>query len=75
VVATGGCRSQDGATGWGIAGPAIRAGVVEPRPALVPLLLGGEETGWTQLAGVAAEVVAQAGEARSGEARFREKCW
>ena len=32
--------------------------VVEPRPALVPLVLGGDEAAWTELAGVAAEVVA-----------------
>jgi predicted flavoprotein YhiN len=32
--------------------------VVEPRPALVPLVLGGNEAGWTELAGVAAEVEA-----------------
>jgi hypothetical protein len=41
---------------------------VETRPALVPLVLGGDEAGWTKLAGVAAEVVASA-----GKARFREK--
>ena len=43
--------------------------VVEPRPALVPLVLGGAEEGWTGLAGVAAEVVARA----SGGPGFREK--
>ena len=32
--------------------------VVAPRPALVPLTLGGDETGWTDLAGVSSEVVA-----------------
>ena len=42
--------------------------VVEPRPALVPLLLGGDEAGWTDLAGVAADVVISA-----GGVRFREK--
>jgi len=42
--------------------------VVRPRPALVPLLLGDDEAGWTELAGVAADVVAQA-----GGAEFREK--
>src|ERR1017187_860622 len=36
--------------------------------ALVPLVLGGDEAGWTKLAGVAAEAVAEA-----GGARFREK--
>jgi predicted Rossmann fold flavoprotein len=75
VVATGGLSiPKMGATGLGYElARQFGLAVVEPRPALVPLLLGGEETGWTQLAGVAAEVVAQAGEARSGEARFREK--
>ncbi len=34
--------------------------VVAPRPGLVPLTLGGAEQGWTQLAGVAAEVRAHA---------------
>jgi hypothetical protein len=42
--------------------------VVTPRPALVPLLLGGDEAGWTELAGVSAEVVASV-----GRTRFREK--
>jgi predicted flavoprotein YhiN len=42
--------------------------VVAPRPALVPLVLGGDEKEWTEMAGVAAEVVASA-----GGAKFREK--
>jgi predicted Rossmann fold flavoprotein len=42
--------------------------VIQPRPALVPLLLGGAEAGWTALAGVSSEVIAQA-----GAAQFREK--
>jgi hypothetical protein len=46
--------------------------VVPPRPALVPLLLGGDEARWTELAGVSAEVVAWAGSAGSSP-RFREK--
>jgi predicted Rossmann fold flavoprotein len=46
--------------------------VVEPRPALVPLVLGGDEAAWTGLAGVAAEVVVCA--SRAGrEVEFREK--
>jgi predicted Rossmann fold flavoprotein len=70
VVATGGLSiPKMGATGlaydlarqFGLA-------LVPPRPALVPLILGGEEAGWTALAGVAAEVVASA-----GNAKFREK--
>jgi predicted Rossmann fold flavoprotein len=70
VVATGGLSiPRMGATGlaydlarqFGLA-------VVAPRPALVPLTLGGDEAAWTDLAGVAADVVAQA-----GSAKFREK--
>jgi hypothetical protein len=53
--------------------------MVDPRPALVPLVLGGEEAHWTELTGVSAEVIAWAGEdsdARQGRRpakRFREK--
>jgi predicted Rossmann fold flavoprotein len=53
--------------------------IVEPRPALVPLVLGGDEAGWTALAGVSSEVVAwveQCGPARPNRqppTRFREK--
>jgi hypothetical protein len=75
VVATGGLSiPKMGATGLGYElARQFGLAVVEPRPALVPLLLGGDEGGWTELAGVAVDVVAQAGEARSGGARFREK--
>ena len=41
--------------------------VVEPRPALVPLTLGGDETLFRELSGVAADVTA-----RAGKAEFRE---
>jgi predicted Rossmann fold flavoprotein len=41
--------------------------VVEPRPALVPLTLGGEEALFRSLSGVATEVVA-----KSGKTAFRE---
>jgi predicted Rossmann fold flavoprotein len=41
--------------------------VVEPRPALVPLTLGGEEILFRSLSGVATEVVA-----RAGKTSFRE---
>jgi predicted Rossmann fold flavoprotein len=41
--------------------------VVEPRPALVPLTLGGEEALFSSLSGVATEVVA-----RAGDGSFRE---
>jgi predicted flavoprotein YhiN len=62
VVATGGLSiPKMGATGLGYE-LACQFGlkVVEPRPALVPLLLGGDEKAWTELAGVATEVVAWA---------------
>jgi predicted Rossmann fold flavoprotein len=42
--------------------------VVQPRPALVPLTLGGEEALFSSLSGVATEVVAQAGEGAFREA-------
>jgi hypothetical protein len=60
VVATGGLSIPKlGATGLGYELAAhFGLGIVEPRPALVPLVLGGDEAGWTKLAGVAAEVVA-----------------
>ena len=41
--------------------------VIEPRPALVPLTLGGEDVLFRELSGVSSEV-----EARAGKARFRE---
>ncbi|RUN77969.1 NAD(P)/FAD-dependent oxidoreductase [Sphingomonas sp. TF3] len=69
VIATGGPSiPQMGATGFAY-DLARRFGlkVVEPRPALVPLTLGGEETLFRALSGVAAEVVA-----RVGKTRFRE---
>jgi predicted Rossmann fold flavoprotein len=69
VIATGGPSiPKMGATGFAY-DLARRFGlkVVEPRPALVPLTLGGEETLFRSLSGVAAEVVA-----RSGKTRFRE---
>jgi predicted Rossmann fold flavoprotein len=74
VVATGGLSIPKlGATGRGYElARQFGLGIVEPRPALVPLVLGGDEAGWTNLAGVAAEVVASAGKARSA-VRFREK--
>ena len=69
VIATGGPSiPKMGATGvaydlarrFGLA-------VVEPRPALVPLTLGGDETLFRELSGVAAPV-----EARCGRAAFQE---
>jgi hypothetical protein len=69
VIATGGPSiPKMGATGFAY-DLARRFGlkVVEPRPALVPLTLGGEETLFRSLSGVATEVVA-----RVGKTRFRE---
>jgi predicted Rossmann fold flavoprotein len=70
VVATGGLSIPKlGATGFGYElARQFGLGVVAPRPALVPLVLE-QKGGWVGLAGVSAEVVAQAG----GGPRFREK--
>jgi predicted Rossmann fold flavoprotein len=65
VVATGGLSiPKAGATslGYDIARQ-FGLTIVKPRPALVPLVLGGDELGWTELAGVSAPVVASAGSA------------
>jgi predicted Rossmann fold flavoprotein len=73
VVATGGLSIPKlGATGlaYDLAGQ-FGLQVIPPRPALVPLVISGDEAGWTQLAGVSAEVVATAGTQKSP--RFREK--
>ena len=45
--------------------------VIEPRPALVPFTLGGEDVLFRELSGVSAEVVAKAGTGK-GAAKFRE---
>ncbi|MGE5721403.1 MAG: NAD(P)/FAD-dependent oxidoreductase [Sphingomonadales bacterium] len=69
VIATGGLSIPKlGATGFAY-DLARRFGlkVVEPRPALVPLTLGGGETLFRSLSGVATEVVA-----RCGRTAFRE---
>jgi predicted Rossmann fold flavoprotein len=71
VIATGGLSiPKMGATGLAYElARQFGLSVVEPRPALVPLLLGGAEAGWTELTGVAVEVAAQAGDGP----QFREK--
>jgi len=71
VVATGGLSiPKMGATGLAYElARQFGLKVIAPRPALVPLLLGGAEAGWTELAGVAADVTAQA----DGGPGFREK--
>ena len=69
VLATGGLSIPKlGATGFAY-DLARRFGlkIVEPRPALVPLTLSGEQALFNTLSGVSAEVVA-----RSGSVRFRE---
>lgn len=69
VIATGGPSiPKMGATGFAY-DLARRFGlkVVEPRPALVPLTLGGDEVLFRELSGVSTEVVA-----RCNKARFRE---
>jgi len=70
VLATGGPSiPQMGATGFAY-DVARRFGlkIVEPRPALVPLTLGGDEALFRELSGVATEVVASAGQGRFREA-------
>lgn len=70
VIATGGPSiPKMGATGFAY-DLARRFGlkVVEPRPALVPLTLGGDETLFRSLSGVAADVVASAGKTAFREA-------
>ena len=78
VVATGGLSIEKmGATGLAYELAAqFGLRVVTPRPGLVPLVLDGEEAGWTELAGVAAEVevwIEGAGSPVRGPVRFREK--
>lgn len=69
VIATGGPSiPKMGATGFAY-DVARRFGlkIVEPRPALVPLTLGGDELMFRELSGLATEVVA-----RAGKMQFRE---
>ena len=69
VIATGGPSiPKMGATGFAY-DVARRFGlrVVEPRPALVPLTLGGDELMFRELSGVATDVIA-----RAGKTEFRE---
>jgi hypothetical protein len=70
VVATGGLSiPKMGATGLAYdLARQFGLKLVASRPGLVPLVLGGDEAGWTELAGVSTEVVA-----RAGGASFREK--
>lgn len=69
VIATGGPSiPKMGATDFAYdLGRQFGLKIVEPRPALVPLTLGGDETLFRSLSGVSADVVA-----RCGKATFRE---
>src|SRR5205823_672538 len=62
VVATGGLSiPKMGATGLAYElARQFGLKVIQPRPALVPLLLAGAEKSWTELAGVSTAVIAQA---------------
>ena len=69
VIATGGPSiPKMGATGFAYdLARQFGLKVVEPRPALVPLTLGGEDVLFRELSGVSADVVA-----RAGKTAFRE---
>ena len=69
VIATGGPSiPKMGATGFAYdLARQFGLKVVEPRPALVPLTLGGEDVLFRELSGVAADVIA-----RCGKTAFRE---
>jgi len=69
VIATGGPSiPKMGATGYAyVLARQFGLKVVEPRPALVPLTLGGDDVLFRELSGVSAEVVA-----RCGKTEFRE---
>jgi predicted Rossmann fold flavoprotein len=70
VIATGGPSiPKMGATGFAYdLARHFGLKVVEPRPALVPLTLSGEEALFRDLSGVATEVIAKAGKTRFREA-------
>lgn len=70
VIATGGPSiPKMGATGFAYdLARQFGLKVVEPRPALVPLTLGGEDVLFREISGVAAPVAAEAGGARFAEA-------
>ena len=74
VIATGGHSiPKMGATGFAYdLARHFGLKVVEPRPALVPLTLGGEDVLFRELSGVSADVVASAGPEFSKRASFRE---
>jgi predicted Rossmann fold flavoprotein len=70
VIATGGPSiPKMGATGYAYdLARQFGLKVVEPRPALVPLTLGGDDVLFRELSGVSADVVARAGKTEFAEA-------
>jgi predicted flavoprotein YhiN len=74
VVATGGLSiPKMGATGLGYEiARQFGMKVIAPRPGLVPLVLSGDEAQWTELAGVAAEVVAWTEPGRPSDGMWEE---
>ncbi|MEO0440604.1 MAG: NAD(P)/FAD-dependent oxidoreductase [Pseudomonadota bacterium] len=70
VIATGGPSiPKMGATGFAYdLGRKFGLKIVEPRPALVPLTLGGEETLFRSLSGVSAPIIASCGKTAFREA-------
>ncbi|MFN2100154.1 NAD(P)/FAD-dependent oxidoreductase [Altererythrobacter sp. MF3-039] len=70
IMATGGPSiPKMGATGFAYdLARQLGLKVVEPRPALVPLTLGGEDVLFRELSGVAAPIVAEANKTRFAEA-------
>jgi hypothetical protein len=77
VIATGGLSIPKlGATGLAYTlARQFGLRVIEPRPALVPMVLGGNEAPWTALTGVSSEVIAWSGlpQGRRPPPHFREK--
>ncbi len=70
VIATGGPSiPKMGATGFAYdVARQFGLKVIEPRPALVPLTLGGDELMFRELSGVAAPTIVRCGKTRFGEA-------
>jgi predicted Rossmann fold flavoprotein len=76
VIATGGLSIPKlGATGFGYdVARQFGLRVIEPRPALVPLVLGeAGQRDWCQLTGLSAEVIASTSTPGAQKARFQEK--
>jgi predicted Rossmann fold flavoprotein len=76
VIATGGLSiPKMGATGFGYeVARQFDLRIVEPRPALVPLVLSGaDQRDWCDLTGLSAEVIAATSTPGAQKARFKEK--